>query len=43
MSQPSCMHISQIREMTPSAESCEDCLKTGDSWVHLCLCRICRI
>jgi hypothetical protein len=29
MSQPSCMHISQIREVMPSAEGCEDCLKTG--------------
>ena len=41
MSQPSCMHISQICEVTPSAEGCEDCLKTGDSWVHLRLCQIC--
>jgi hypothetical protein len=23
------MHISQIREVMPSAEGCEDCLKTG--------------
>ncbi len=32
MSQLSCMHISQIREVTLSVEGCEDCLNTGDSW-----------
>jgi hypothetical protein len=29
MSQSSCMHISQIREVTLSVEGCEDCLNTG--------------
>ena len=32
MSQSSCMHISQIREVTLSVDGCEDCLNTGDSW-----------
>jgi uncharacterized UBP type Zn finger protein len=36
-----CTHTSQIRKVTPSAEGCEDCLKTGDSWVHLRLCLVC--
>ena len=37
----SCPHLSQNREVTPSAEGCEDCLKTGSSWVHLRLCESC--
>jgi uncharacterized UBP type Zn finger protein len=36
-----CKHLSQIREVTPSARGCEDCLRIGDSWVHLRLCEIC--
>jgi uncharacterized UBP type Zn finger protein len=36
-----CSHMDQIQEVTPSAEGCEDCLKTGDKWVHLRLCLIC--
>ena len=36
-----CEHISTIKPVTPSADGCEDCLKTGDSWVHLRLCRSC--
>jgi uncharacterized UBP type Zn finger protein len=36
-----CVHLGQIREVTPSARGCEDCLKTGDAWVHLRLCESC--
>ncbi|MCC6326942.1 MAG: UBP-type zinc finger domain-containing protein [Acidobacteria bacterium] len=36
-----CSHLSEIRNVTASAEGCEDCLKTGDKWVHLRLCEIC--
>jgi uncharacterized UBP type Zn finger protein len=36
-----CTHLSQIREVRPSADGCEDCLKTGDWWVHLRLCMVC--
>lgn len=36
-----CVHLSQIREVSPSAEGCEDCLKMGDEWVHLRLCMLC--
>ena len=32
-------HLDSIRDVTPSANGCEDCLKTGDSWVHLRVCR----
>ena len=36
-----CSHASQAHDVTPSAAGCEDCLKTGDSWVHLRLCLSC--
>lgn len=36
-----CTHFSQMREVTPSADGCEDCLKIGDQWVHLRICLIC--
>jgi uncharacterized UBP type Zn finger protein len=36
-----CSHLDQVRDVTPSAEGCEDCLKTGDRWVHLRLCLTC--
>lgn len=38
----SCKHLGQINKAAPpSAEGCEDCLKTGDAWVHLRLCLTC--
>lgn len=37
----SCTHLGQIRDVTPSSAGCEECLKLGDSWVHLRLCLIC--
>jgi uncharacterized UBP type Zn finger protein len=36
-----CEHMSQIRDVTPSGNGCEECLKTGDTWVHLRMCLIC--
>lgn len=36
-----CSHLDTIRDVTPSAAGCEECLKTGDSWVHLRLCLGC--
>jgi len=36
-----CAHMDQIREVTPSAEGCEECLQTGDTWAQLRLCRSC--
>ncbi len=36
-----CTHLNQIREVKPSANGCEDCLKIGSSWVHLRLCLSC--
>jgi hypothetical protein len=36
-----CKHAGLVRDVTPSALGCEECLKTGSPWVHLRLCRIC--
>jgi CPA2 family monovalent cation:H+ antiporter-2 len=36
-----CMHVAQTRPVLPSANGCEDCLKIGDSWVHLRICMTC--
>lgn len=38
----SCTHLDQIRDVEPrTPEGCEECLKTGDDWVHLRLCMSC--
>jgi uncharacterized UBP type Zn finger protein len=36
-----CSHLDTIRDVTPSAAGCEECLKTGDTWVHLRICLAC--
>jgi uncharacterized UBP type Zn finger protein len=37
----SCSHLDQIQNLSPSTDGCEECLKMGDSWVHLRLCETC--
>ena len=36
-----CAHLDSIRDVTPSAEGCEDCLRLGAEWVHLRTCMSC--
>ena len=36
-----CTHLDVIREVSAGADGCQDCLATGDSWVHLRLCMTC--
>ncbi len=36
-----CRHTGAIKVTTTSTHVCEDCVKTGDSWVHLRLCLEC--
>jgi uncharacterized UBP type Zn finger protein len=37
-----CTHLDQIRVVPPdSVGGCEDCLRTGDRWVHLRVCLTC--
>lgn len=39
--QSECTHLDQINDVEPSAEGCEECLKMGDTWVHLRECLVC--
>jgi uncharacterized UBP type Zn finger protein len=36
-----CTHLDQIRDVAPGGYGCEECLKSGDNWVHLRECLIC--
>jgi uncharacterized UBP type Zn finger protein len=36
-----CKHLDQVRLTSTNAHVCEDCVKIGDTWVHLRLCMIC--
>ena len=38
---PSCTHLSHLHKVTPHTTGCEECLKVGDTWVHLRLCLEC--
>ena len=33
-----CPHEKDIQPVQPKTNGCEECLKLGDSWVHLRLC-----
>jgi len=37
----SCSHLGAVATNTANASGCEECLATGDTWVHLRLCRSC--
>lgn len=36
-----CSHMNQIKHVKPSSKGCEECLKMGDTWVHLRECLFC--
>lgn len=37
-----CSHISKLDSLKTAAELvCEECIKTGDDWVHLRTCQTC--
>ena len=36
-----CSHMDQMKITETSKHVCEECVKIGDSWVHLRLCMIC--
>jgi len=39
---PDCAHLDQISVPVPDeVAGCEDCLRTGGTWVHLRACRSC--
>ena len=40
--QTACAHLDQIKNLPArTPEGCEECLKSGDWWVHLRLCLTC--
>jgi uncharacterized UBP type Zn finger protein len=41
MARAICTHLDTIRDVRPKTSGCEECLKTGDTWVHLRLCLAC--
>ena len=36
-----CTHLDQIKVKTTSKHVCDECVKAGDTWVHLRMCLIC--
>ena len=34
-------HLGQAKDLQPAMHVCEDCIKTGDRWVHLRICLTC--
>ena len=36
-----CSHLNQIAVTSTDKHVCEDCVKTGDTWVHLRMCLEC--
>jgi uncharacterized UBP type Zn finger protein len=36
-----CEHLDQVKKTSPTTSGCEECMKSGDSWVHLRLCESC--
>jgi uncharacterized UBP type Zn finger protein len=36
-----CKHLDQIKIKHTNKRACEECLKMGDTWVHLRLCLTC--
>jgi uncharacterized UBP type Zn finger protein len=36
-----CTHLDSVKTDHANTRGCEECLKTGDRWVHLRLCRTC--
>jgi uncharacterized UBP type Zn finger protein len=41
MNDTRCAHLATIHDVKPSADGCEECLKMGDTWVHLRMCLQC--
>jgi uncharacterized UBP type Zn finger protein len=36
-----CIHLREAQQVKPKTKGCEECLKLGDSWVHLRVCLTC--
>ncbi|NTU83901.1 MAG: potassium transporter KefB [Chloroflexales bacterium] len=40
-SAPQCEHAVGLAPVTPNTDGCEECLRIGDTWVHLRVCMVC--
>ena len=36
-----CTHLNQIKNVKPNSKGCAECIKIGDTWVHLRTCLEC--
>ena len=36
-----CTHLDQIQKVKPGSRGCAECVKLGDTWIHLRMCMIC--
>lgn len=36
-----CTHLDTLTDVSPSSTGCEDCLKTGGTWLNLRMCMSC--
>jgi uncharacterized UBP type Zn finger protein len=36
-----CAHLGEIHTRSANTQGCEECMKTGDTWVHLRVCMVC--
>ena len=37
-----CTHVAEhLKKVKPQSKGCEECLKSGDTWVHLRMCLEC--
>ena len=44
MKQTICNHLTALTDIRPAEEYvCEECMKTGSSWVHLRTCQTCGV
>lgn len=42
MAKKTCPHAEHhVKDVRPGSTGCEECLKTGDTWVHLRMCLEC--
>ena len=36
-----CEHVREAKDLQPAERVCEECVRMGDSWVHLRICLTC--
>jgi hypothetical protein len=44
MNKEICAHIGNVKSLKTATEHiCEECIKTGDGWMHLRICQTCGV